>query len=192
MLFRSVSQSRYHHSIAYNPIVPQDVKQSYMQYFGGIGDVDMNNLIQEFHPNLNTEGINSTLQMHLNILSDRCGLGAGYYRLDSSGGLTATQYVGEKHDYVRNVSKVTRGIVSGIKGVLRGILSAANSVLGLVLDVDCPINVVISDGFVEDDATKRASDREDLRLGILSKEEYRLRWYGDTNIPESEKEEGNA
>lgn len=166
------------------PIAPQDVKQTYMQFFGDDA-TDVNEYIKEFHPSLNTDALDKELQNQLNMLSEKCGLGVGYYKFDGSSVVTATEYVGNKNDFMRNAKKMTKNIKKALKEMILGILFLGKNVLGANVNDNAKIEVTVSDGVIEDDNKEREQDRQDVRDGIMSKAEYRAKWYGET-IEEAE------
>lgn len=163
------------------PIAPQDVKQTYMQFFGDDAQSDVSEFIKEFHPTLNTDALDKELQNQLNMLSSKVGLGSNYYRFDSSSGVvTATEYVGERNDFMRNAVKISKSIKIVLKDLVLGILFVGKNILGANVDDNAKIDITLSDGVVEDDTKEREQDRQDVRDGIMTKAEYRAKWYGET------------
>lgn len=163
------------------PIAPQDVKQTYMQFFGDDAQSDVSEFIKEFHPTLNTDALDKELQNQLNMLSSKVGLGSNYYRFDSSSGVvTATEYVGERNDFMRNAVKISKSIKITLKDLVLGILFVGKNILGANVDDNAKIDITLSDGVVEDDTKEREQDRQDVRDGIMTKAEYRAKWYGET------------
>lgn len=163
------------------PIAPQDVKQTYMQFFGDDAQSDVSEFIKEFHPTLNTDALDKELQNQLNMLSSKVGLGSNYYRFDSSSGVvTATEYVGERNDFMRNAVKISKSIKIVLKDLVLGILFVGKNILGANVDDNAKIDITISDGVVEDDTKEREQDRQDVRDSIMTKAEYRAKWYGET------------
>lgn len=163
------------------PIAPQDVKQTYMQFFGDDAQSDVSEFIKEFHPTLNTDALDKELQNQLNMLSSKVGLGSNYYRFDSSSGVvTATEYVGERNDFMRNAVKISKSIKIALKDLVLGILFVGKNILGANVDDNAKIDITLSDGVVEDDTKEREQDRQDVRDGIMPKAEYRAKWYGET------------
>ena len=164
-----------------SPIAPQDVKQTYMQFFGDDAQSDVSEFIKEFHPTLNTDALDKELQNQLNMLSSKVGLGSNYYRFDSSSGVvTATEYVGERNDFMRNAVKISKSIKIVLKDLVLGILFVGKNILGANVDDNAKIDIILSDGVVEDDTKEREQDRQDVRDGIMTKAEYRAKWYGET------------
>lgn len=163
------------------PIAPQDVKQTYMQFFGDDAQSDVSEFIKEFHPTLNTDALDKELQNQLNMLSSKVGLGSNYYRFDSSSGVvTATEYVGERNDFMRNAVKISKSIKIALKDLVLGILFVGKNILGANVDDNAKIDITLSDGVVEDDTKEREQDRQDVRDSIMTKAEYRAKWYGET------------
>lgn len=163
------------------PIAPQDVKQTYMQFFGDDAQSDVSEFIKEFHPTLNTDALDKELQNQLNMLSSKVGLGSNYYRFDSSSGVvTATEYVGERNDFMRNAVKISKSIKIVLKDLVLGILFVGKNILGANVDDNAKIDITLSDGVVEDDTKEREQDRQDVGDGIMTKAEYRAKWYGET------------
>lgn len=163
------------------PIAPQDVKQTYMQFFGDDAQSDVSEFIKEFHPTLNTDALDKELQNQLNMLSSKVGLGSNYYRFDSASGVvTATEYVGERNDFMRNAVKISKSLKIALKDLVLGILFVGKNILGANVDDNAKIDITISDGVVEDDTKEREQDRQDVRDGIMTKAEYRAKWYGET------------
>lgn len=165
-----------------NPIVPQESHQSYMRY---VGDSNMitdggNKLpVADFCPTLRTQQLDDELQNQLNILSVKVGFGTRYYTFSTSGGITATEYVGSCQDYQRNARKYSSSISSSLEKLMSGILDIGN-LLGMVKTNNPKIDVVVPDGVITDDSAERETDRQDVAMGVMSNVEYRAKWYGET------------
>ena len=165
-----------------NPIVPQESHQSNMRY---VGDSNMitdggNKLpVADFCPTLRTQQLDDELQNQLNILSVKVGFGTRYYTFSISGGVTATEYVGSCQDYQRNARKYSSSISTSLEKLMSGILDIGN-LLGMVKTNSPKIDVVVPDGVITDDSAERETDRQDVSMGVMSKIEYRAKWYGET------------
>lgn len=161
-------------------IVPNDCKQSYMQFFGDDALSDVKEFIKEFHPTLNTEALNKELQNQLNMLSLKCGLGAHYYNFTQDGVTTATEYIGERQDFQRNAVKNAGFVTSAVKTLVKAILSAGKQFLGANVNPESKITVNIPDNVLIDDSALRQQDRADVDSGLMTKVEYRMKWYNET------------
>lgn len=161
-------------------IVPQDVKQTYMQFFGDDATSDIHEYIKEFHPTLNTDALDKEMQNQLNILSDKVGLGTGYYKFDNTSVKTATEYIGEHNDFQRNVQKLSTALLESLQKMAVAILFVGKNILKMNVNDNAKVEVFAADGVVESDSEKREQDRKDVEMGIMSKAEYRAKWYGET------------
>lgn len=162
------------------PVVPQDVKQSYMQFFGDDATSTINEYIKEFAPDLNTEQLDLELQNQLNMLSSKVGLGTKFYNFNIASGVTATEYIGERNDMFRNIGKLTESIASTLKEMVQQILWLGKNVVGANVDDNAKVVVDVSDGIIESDEKKREQDRQDVKDKLMSRVEYRMKWYGET------------
>lgn len=162
------------------PVVPQDEKQSYMQFIGDDAATDLSEYIKEFHPDLNTEKLDAELQNQLNLLSNKCGLGTNYYNFNFSNGVTATEYAGSRNDLMKNASKMSKSIESTLSKMILEILYIGKNIIGANVDDNAKVVVSLYDSIIEDDSKKRDEDRQDVQDGIMSKIEYRAKWYGET------------
>lgn len=161
-------------------IVPNDCKQSYMQFFGDDALQDVKEFIKEFHPTLNTEALDKELQNQLNLLSLKVGLGAHYYNFTQDGVKTATEYVGERQDFQRNAVKNAGFVTSAVKTLVKAILSAGRQFLNANVNPESKITVNIPDNVLIDDSALRQQDRADVDSGLMTKVEYRMKWYNET------------
>lgn len=165
-----------------NAITPQDAKQYYMQFFGDdmVTEKGVEQFIKEFAPSLNTDKLDKELQNQLNMLSSKCGLGKDYYKFDDGSVVTATEYQGERNDFVSNNNKMIKGLLSSLKDLIITILTIGHDVMGLSVDPSAKIDIMYNDGVDVDDTQQREQDRQDVRDGLMTKAEYRAKWYGET------------
>lgn len=162
------------------PIAPQDMRQSLMQFFGDDADTSINEYIKDFAPSLRSTELDAELQNQLNMFSSLVGFGTKFYNFSFSSGVTATEYAGERQDFVRNSGKMTNMICVAIKSLVSEILWLGKNVLGVAVNADAKVTVTAQDNIVEADDKEREQDRQDVRDGIMSKAEYRAKWYGET------------
>ncbi len=163
-----------------NVYTPDDVAQ---QLFVSVNDTlfeGKNTLIHEHNPELRVDENVAGIQAQLDYLSFKCGLGAKYYQFNaSSGNITATQYIGEKQDLIKNVNKHYKTIESAMKGLVKAILWVGKEVIGANVNPDAAINIEFDDSFVIDKESERMTDLQEVREGIKQKYEYRMKWYGE-------------
>ena len=165
-----------------NVYTPDDVAQ---QLFVTVGDVDLaeHPLIEEHNPTLRTEENRAAVQSQLDYLAFRCGLGAKHYLFGSTDGrarLTATQYMGERQDTRQNIVKHTKNVTSYILAVAKPLLWLAVHRFGYA-DVDeaAAISIRYDDSYFTDTEADRARDLREVSAGLMTRDEFRVRWYGE-------------
>lgn len=183
-----------------NLIAPQDAKQYFMQIVGdNLLMQDKPAVIQEYSPELRVDDHNKAMQQYLDVLSLKCGLGIKAYEFTGSSVVsTATQYVGQRNDYVRNLKKNNHMLESVLKSVFSSILWVGSEILGYSIVADSNITIELPDGVVEDDSSEKEQDRQDVREGLMLPWEFRVKWYGESEedakakIAESNKTRNNT
>ena len=126
--------------------------------------------------------------MALNLLSLKVGLGRDYYRFDkSSGVVTATQYLGDKQDLVSTAKKHMDNIESCVREILKGLLYIYRTLMGENVNEEATINIVRGDGFLTSTEEQKTEFRNDVSMGIRSKTEYRMKFFGEDEKTAREK-----
>lgn len=157
-------------------------------------DTEMgNNPIYEVNMELRAEEHSKVINDDLNFLSFKCGFGTERYRFDRGSVTTATQVISDNSDMYRSLKKHEIILESVIKDLIRIIIR-----LGVVLRIpglseDVEITIDFDDSIIEDKASERKQDMQDVSMGVMRHEEYRAKWYGETkdealkNLPEQNK-----
>ena len=161
-------------------ITPDDVAQQLFMNMGDNDGLDAQRLIHEFNPSLRVEENTGGLQAQLDYLSFKCGLGTRHYQFERGEILTATQYMGDRQELVQNAAKHGLAVRRAVEEILRAILWAGREALGMDVRPDCPIAVILEDGYLIDRESQRERDREEVQNGLMRRWEYRMRWYGET------------
>lgn len=130
-------------------------------------------LIKEVDMELRTEQHEKAIQDALNYFASLCGLGEKYYRYDNGNVTTATQVISENSTLFRNIEKQQVPIERMLKEVVRAILG-----LNGILE-PAEITVEFDDSIIVDREAERQRDLIDVREGIMSKAEYRAKYYGE-------------
>ncbi len=152
-----------------------------------------NNPIYEVNMELRAEEHSKAINDDLNFLSFKCGFGTERYRFDRGSVTTATQVISDNSDMYRSLKKHEIILESVIKDLIRIIIR-----LGVVLRIpglseDVEITIDFDDSIIEDKASERKQDMQDVSVGVMRHEEYRAKWYGETkdealkNLPEQNK-----
>ena len=113
------------------------------------------------------------MQRALDLLSLKCGLGTGRYKFDGTVQMTATQIIMNKDDLRQSVNKhqlVTKSVLVGL----------VNAISYLTETPIVDLNITFDDSVFRSLQSEREQDMKDLALGVMTKEEYRAKWYGET------------
>ena len=147
--------------------------------------------IKESNMQLRVEEHSKAINDDLNYLSMRCGFGTERYKFDNGNITTATQVISENSDMFRTIKKHELILDAALKQLVRIIIRLGN-VLGAGLPEDTEITIDFDDSIIEDKTAERQSDRQEVSMGVMSRAEYRAKWYGETleqaqrSLPEQE------
>ena len=128
---------------------------------------------------LRTAEHSQAIQDELNFLSKQVGLGVDYYRFEKGRVMTATQVISEKSDTFRNMKKHEGILEKALITLIKSIMYAANECTNLRFEKPDEVEVQFDDSIIEDKTTEKDNDRKDVESGILSKLEFRKKWYGE-------------
>lgn len=135
---------------------------------------DKSQRIEEMNGELRTAAHIDALSEAVNMTAYKCGLGEHKYKFNGSGVKTATEVVSEDSEMFRSVRKHEAVIASAITGLYK----ALADMNGLSTEFD--VHIDFDDSIIEDTDAERTRDRQDVLDGIMSKAEYRVKWYGET------------
>lgn len=163
-------------------ISPDDVIQ---QLFTQVGDdlgFDERAMVQEFNPSLRAQENRDSVQAQLDYLAFQCGLGTHRYQFSAAENVvrTATEYVGNRQELVQTAARHYILIEEAVKTLCAGILYIGRAFFGEDLDPDAEITVGFENSYVIDKEKERKRDLEDVAAGLMGREEYRMKWYGET------------
>ena len=119
------------------------------------------------------------IQDELNFLSKQVGLGVDYYRFEKGRVMTATQVISEKSDTFRNMKKHEGVLEKAIVTLMRAIMYASNEFTNIKFQKPEEVEVRFDDSVIEDKTTEKDNDRKDVESGVMSKLEFRMKWYGE-------------
>jgi A118 family predicted phage portal protein len=135
---------------------------------------DSNNVIKEIDFTLRSAEHDLAITKVLDLLSFKCGMGAGRYKFEN-GSVVKTQIevISDKSDLYQSLKK--HEIV--LDGALQGLVKAVGQLTGQEI-----INVTIDfdDSIIQDKESERQTDKGDIAIGAMSLLEYRMKWYGET------------
>lgn len=180
-----------------NVIVPDDEYSRQLYYYMGDGTPagdEGGKPIDEFNPTIRSKEIAEGIELVLDILSFKCGLGHGYYKFSIGGGVrkTATEVISENSDLYRNVCKIQLGIEKGIYEIIKALLYVSNYLFGTSYNLDCKMSINFDASLIEDKTAERERALKEVDLGLLTPDEYRAMYYPELgNLPASSTEETN-
>lgn len=166
-----------------NVVIPDD-DESNKQVFYFTGDDYKDDTgkepIKEYNPSIRSKELSEGIELVLDILSFKCGLGHGYYKF-SNGTVqkTAREVISANSDLYRNVCKMQIAIEKNIYSIIRGLLYVSNYIFGTGFNVDCKMAVNFDASLIEDKAAERERALKEVDLGLLTKNEYRAMYYPD-------------
>ena len=129
--------------------------------------------IKEISMTLRSSEHEVAMQRALDMLCLKCGLGTGRYKFDGTVQVTATQIIMNKDDLRQSVNKhqlVTKSVLIGL----------VNAISFLTQTPIVDLNITFDDSVFRSLQSEREQDMRDLALGVMTKEEYRAKWYGET------------
>lgn len=127
--------------------------------------------IDEMNGELRTDAHVKGISAAVNYVGYKCGFGEHRYRFDGSGVKTATEIVSEDSDMFRSVRKHEAVILSAIEGLYKAIAYMLGQTTEFSVSID------FDDSIIEDHAAEQARDRQDVLDGLMSKVEYRMKYY---------------
>lgn len=164
-------------------IAPDDVHQ---QLFTMIdfppenGGEDTKKFIMEFNPDLRVDGNTKGIQSALDYLSFKCGLGNKHYQFNGGTVVTATQYTGDQQDLIQNADKHYTSVEQFLLSLVRSIIHIGKHLIGADISENAEIEINFDRSVIIDDSAERLQDLQEVRDGLMTKWEYRMKWYGET------------
>lgn len=136
-------------------------------------------LIQSDSDDLRTDKQISTLNTQLNILGKKCGFGEGYYHFDGQTLSTATSVVSSNSKMFRRKKKLEVGYESAIFDLFNAIAYASSEFGQYDINTE-GLKITFDDSIVEDKEAESVRARAEVSQGLLSKVDYRVKIYGET------------
>lgn len=136
-------------------------------------------LIQSESDDLRTDKQIDTLNAQLNLLGKKCGFGENYYHFDGQSLQTATQVISSNSKMFRRKKKLEVGYESSIFDLFNAIAYASSEFGKYDINAD-GLKITFDDSIVEDKESESNRALREVQAGLMSKEEYRERIYGET------------
>ena len=164
-----------------NPVPIFNNRQTHF-YMIGNGD-DTKEPLKFYAPTLRTDSYINAINNALNLFSTKVGFGSNHYRFDQSGISTATQVISENSEMFRTLKKHEIILNDVIIGAVRALIYICNNFCDgefrFENEDNLNIEVKFDDSIIEDKESQKASDRQDVTMNIMSKAEYRSKWYNE-------------
>ena len=157
-----------------------DVNEKGFYYLGEGDNVDRQP-VTFYNPPLRTDSYFNGINNALNLLSSKVGFGENHYRFDKGGVTTATQVISENSEMFRSLKKHEILLNEVIIGVCKALMYIHNNFTddSFKFDLNANIEVKFDDSIIEDKETMKMTDRQDVNMGVMSKVEYRMKWYNE-------------
>jgi A118 family predicted phage portal protein len=136
-------------------------------------DRDGKNTIKEIDFKLRSAEHDLAITKVLDLLSFKCGMGTGRYKFENGVVKTATEVISDKSELYQSLKKHEIVLESALVSMVKAI--------GKLKDVEIEkVNIDFDDSIIQDKETERQTDIRDVSIGALGLDEYRAKWYGET------------
>ena len=136
-------------------------------------------LIQSDSDDLRTDKQIGTLNMELNLLGNKVGFGENHYHFDGTNLSTATAVVSSNSKLFRRKKKLEVGYESAIYDLAQAVAYASTAFGNYNINTDDMV-IQFDDSIIEDKGVESTRAMNEVRNGLISKEEYRERIFGET------------
>ena len=136
-------------------------------------------LIQSETEDLRTDKQIETLNTNLNMLGNKVGFGENHYHFDGNNLTTATAVVSSNSKLFRRKKKLEIGYESAIYDLVKAICYASSTFGTYTINTDDMV-VQFDDSIIEDKESESNRALREVQAGLLSKEEYREKIFGET------------
>ncbi len=136
-------------------------------------------LIQSDSDQLRTDKQIETLNTNLNILGSKVGFGENHYHFDGTNLSTATAVVSSNSKLFRRKKKLEIGYESAIYDLIEAVAYASSEFGTYSINTDSMV-IQFDDSIIEDKDAEANRAMQEVRAGLISKEEYRERIFGET------------
>lgn len=136
--------------------------------------IDIENLFEDFTPEVRQTDFIAGLNEYKREIEFQCGLSYGDISDPQAVDKTATEIKSAKQRKYNTVTAIQKSLRSCIEDLVYAIAFwEAQTTSKYTLTVD------FKDSILTDEETERRQDIQDLGLGIMRREEYRAKWYGE-------------
>ena len=137
-------------------------------------DGDVNNLIKEYSPDFRIDPLKTGLEEIKRTIEFCVGLAYGDLSNTSNVDKTATEVNAAKQRKYNTVTAIQKNVKDCLEDLVFA-LAFYNSMTTSGYEFAC----VFKDSILTDEDTERKQDIQDVNMGVMSKAEYRAKWYGE-------------
>ncbi len=138
-----------------------------------------NNYVQEVNGQLRVAELREAIQTNLNLLSTKLGMGNNYFKFDNNMvSKTATEVISENSDLFRTIKKHEQVLESALIELVHAIAKIGRKI-NIFNISDENISIDFDDSIIESKEQERLQDRQDMAVDVMSRVEYREKWYGE-------------
>ncbi|MBQ9938423.1 MAG: phage portal protein [Oscillospiraceae bacterium] len=142
------------------------------EFFAVNSSADCSGQLQEINMDLRSDAHETALKTFLSALSMKCGMGAARYRFESGTVKTATEVISARSELYQNIRKHELILADALVSLCKAIAL----LLGFPLD-SFSVDILFDDSIIEDSVSERERNMQEVRDGLMSREEYRQKWY---------------
>lgn len=136
-------------------------------------------LIQSDSDDLRTDKQIATLNIELNLLGNKVGFGENHYHFDGTNLSTATAVVSSNSKLFRRKKKLEIGYESSVYDLAQAVAYASSTFGKYNIDTEDMV-IQFDDSIIEDKGVESTRAMNEVRNGLISKEEYREKIFGET------------
>ena len=140
---------------------------------------DKDDLIQSDTDQLRTAEQINALNMNLNILGNKVGFGENHYHFDGTNLSTATAVVSSNSKMFRRKRKLEVGYESAIYDLVMSVCYASSKFGQYNINTEDMV-IQFDDSIIEDKEAESNRALRELSAGVISKQEYREKIFGET------------
>lgn len=136
-------------------------------------------LIQDDNKDLRTDKQISTINTALNMLGNKVGFGNEHYKYDGNNLQTATAVISSNSKMFRRKKKLEIGYESAIYDLVRAVCYASTAFGKYNINTDDFV-IKFDDSIIEDKEAESNRALREVNAGLISKQEYREKIFGET------------
>lgn len=143
--------------------------------------INEDSFIQTIAPTLRSESIIESLNNSLAMFSQKCGMGAQYYiynKITGNTAKTATEVISDNSPMFRRIRKHENKLKECLITFVTAVADIFTRKFDMPINIE-QIRIHFDDSIIQDSESERKQDQTDVDNGIMSKVEYRMKWYGE-------------